>query len=161
MRARLVCVCVCVRACVRVLAFVYLCIYVYGLVLEGWGGLTRGCRRRHTVLSSSLGALVGAHLRAAVQAAAPPLVLAWKWVTLGRFIVGVGVLLVTRAVVKAVALPAMTRIVTALRGGARPANPRADYGVEMPVKFATYLSVGLNAVYTVPILFVRLGLASE
>ena len=110
------------------------------------------------VLSAALGALWGAHLRADVQALVPPIVLHWRWVTLARFGLGVGALVATRAVVKALALPVMTALVSVARG-ARPANPKACYAVELPTKFFTYTAVGLCAVYAVPLAFEAFGLS--
>uniref|UniRef100_A0A4W3GVZ0 Sphingosine-1-phosphate phosphatase 1 n=1 Tax=Callorhinchus milii TaxID=7868 RepID=A0A4W3GVZ0_CALMI len=74
-----------------------------------------------------------------------------------RFGLGVAVLLVTRAVLKAVTIPLACKIFRISCTDTRQARKRME--VELPYRYITYGTVGFNALFLVPFLFKYLNLS--
>ncbi|KAM8804921.1 sphingosine-1-phosphate phosphatase 2 [Eudromia elegans] len=118
-----------------------------------------------TILGAGAGATVGFWLNNQYVAAAyagggfgpgfPPLSGAVLAVMLARFLVGIGVVLVTRHLVKSAVLGAL-RYCYKFPVGDREARRRLE--VEVPYKFVTYSAVGFSATVVVPLLHQLLGL---
>ncbi|XP_043111507.1 sphingosine-1-phosphate phosphatase 1 [Puntigrus tetrazona] len=73
-----------------------------------------------------------------------------------RFLLGVLILLATRAVMKALTIPLVCWIFGIPSGDVRKARQHME--VELPYRYIVYGTVGLNALFLVPFLFARVGL---
>lgn len=68
-----------------------------------------------------------------------------------RLVLGVLVLVGTRALMKAVTLPLVCRVVGVPGGDARKARQHME--VELPYRYIVYAAVGFNVLFLVPLLF--------
>ncbi|XP_058652246.1 sphingosine-1-phosphate phosphatase 1 isoform X2 [Onychostoma macrolepis] len=73
-----------------------------------------------------------------------------------RFLLGVIILLATRAVMKALTIPLICWLFGIPRGDVRKARQHME--VELPYRYIVYGTVGLNSLFLVPFLFARVGL---
>ncbi|TRZ01158.1 hypothetical protein DNTS_002838, partial [Danionella cerebrum] len=73
-----------------------------------------------------------------------------------RFFLGVLILLATRAVMKALTIPLVCRLFGIPCDDVRKARQHME--VELPYRYIVYGTVGLNALYLVPLLFAHAGL---
>ncbi|RXN10518.1 sphingosine-1-phosphate phosphatase 1 [Labeo rohita] len=73
-----------------------------------------------------------------------------------RFVLGVIILLATRAVMKALTIPLVCRLLGIPSNDVRKARQHME--VELPYRYIVYGTVGLNALFLVPFLFARVGL---
>ncbi|XP_006632397.2 sphingosine-1-phosphate phosphatase 1 [Lepisosteus oculatus] len=86
----------------------------------------------------------------------PPLSAALVGRCLVRFVLGVAVLLATRAVMKALTIPLACRLFRIPCHDVRQARQRME--VELPYRYIVYGTVGFNALFLVPFLFSYLNL---
>ncbi|KAL0178374.1 hypothetical protein M9458_027268, partial [Cirrhinus mrigala] len=70
-----------------------------------------------------------------------------------RFVLGVIILLATRAVMKALTIPLVCRLFGIPSNDVRKARQHME--VELPYRYIVYGTVGLNALFLVPFLFAR------
>lgn len=87
---------------------------------------------------------------------APPLSLGLLGWSLLRFILGVMMLIVTRAVMKALTIPLVCRAVGIPSWDVRKA--RQNMQVELPYRYIVYWTVGFSAFFLVPFVFSCIGL---
>ncbi|XP_058239905.1 sphingosine-1-phosphate phosphatase 1 isoform X2 [Hemibagrus wyckioides] len=87
---------------------------------------------------------------------APPLSLGLLGWSLLRFILGVLMLIVTRAVMKALTIPLVCRAVGIPSGDVRKA--RQNMQVELPYRYIVYWTIGFSAFFLVPFVFSCIGL---
>ncbi|KAK3574016.1 hypothetical protein QTP86_034403 [Hemibagrus guttatus] len=87
---------------------------------------------------------------------APPLSLGLLGWSLLRFILGVMMLIVTRAVMKALTIPLVCRVVGIPSGDVRKA--RQNMQVELPYRYIVYWAVGFSAFFLIPFIFSCIGL---
>ncbi|CAM4725809.1 unnamed protein product [Leuciscus chuanchicus] len=73
-----------------------------------------------------------------------------------RFVLGVLILLATRAVMKALTIPLVCWLFGIPSGDVRKARQHME--VELPYRYIVYGAVGLNAHFLVPFLFIQMGL---
>lgn len=81
----------------------------------------------------------------------PPLSLGLVAMTLLRVVLGVLVLVATRAVMKAIAIPLVCRVSGVPSGDVRKARQHME--VELPYRYIVYGAVGFNVLFLVPLLF--------
>uniref|UniRef100_A0AAV2JFI4 Phosphatidic acid phosphatase type 2/haloperoxidase domain-containing protein n=1 Tax=Knipowitschia caucasica TaxID=637954 RepID=A0AAV2JFI4_KNICA len=88
----------------------------------------------------------------AALATAPPLTPTLLAVMAIRLVVGVAVLVATRAVMKAVTLTTLCRVLR-LGGGGDMRQARQHMEVELPYRYIVYGTVGFNVLFLVPLFF--------
>lgn len=88
---------------------------------------------------------------------APPLSLGLFGWSLLRFVLGVLMLMVTRAVMKALTIPLVCHVVGISSQDVRRA--RQHMQVELPYRYIVYWTVGFSAFFLVPFIFSRVGLS--
>ncbi|XP_067277599.1 sphingosine-1-phosphate phosphatase 1 [Pseudorasbora parva] len=86
----------------------------------------------------------------------PSLTLSLIGLCLLRFLLGVLILLATRAIMKALTIPLVCRLFGIPSGDVRKARQHME--VELPYRYIVYGAVGLNAHFLVPFLFIHVGL---
>ncbi|KAJ0009219.1 hypothetical protein NQD34_016634 [Periophthalmus magnuspinnatus] len=82
----------------------------------------------------------------------PPLSFSLFVTALVRLIIGVAVLVLTRAVMKAITLTTLCRVLR-LGGGGDVRRARQHMEVELPYRYIVYGTVGFNVLFLVPLLF--------
>lgn len=86
----------------------------------------------------------------------PPFTLSLIGINALRFILGVIILLATRAVMKALTIPLVCRLLGIPSNDIRKARQHME--VELPYRYITYGTVGFNALFFVPFVFSHIGL---
>ncbi|KAJ6669294.1 hypothetical protein lerEdw1_008103 [Lerista edwardsae] len=116
-----------------------------------------------TILGAGAGAIIGVwinihianHSVADVAHSIPSVTAALIWVTFAKVLVGIGVLLVIRQLIKSVILKALCLW---YKVSTNDLEAIQQIEIEVPYKFITYTSVGLSATALVPLLHEFLGL---
>lgn len=73
--------------------------------------------------------------------------------TIGKCLIGYGILFLTRSIIKKIGFEILVRILPK-----SDTDPSKRYAVEIPTKFVTYAAIGFNAVFTCPFIHHTLGL---
>lgn len=113
------------------------------------------------ILGSGAGITLASHVNARLGFSRDPLSLSlalpsvtpWLFLTvLLRMIIGVAVLMLTRAVMKAVTLASLCRVFPSTAGG-DVRRARQHMHIELPYRYIVYSTVGFNVLFLVPLLF--------
>ncbi|KAL2098625.1 hypothetical protein ACEWY4_005105 [Coilia grayii] len=137
---------------------------LFSFTLDTWS-TSRGDTAQ--ILGSGAGVALASHLNrhlgllpdppaSALPLRAPPLGLALVGTCMLRSLLGVLLLLVTRAIMKAVMIPLACRVAGVPSGDVRRARQHME--VELPYRYIVYGTVGFNALFLVPLVFSHLGL---
>ncbi|XP_066535976.1 sphingosine-1-phosphate phosphatase 1 [Hoplias malabaricus] len=138
---------------------------LFSFTLDTWS-TSRGDTAQ--ILGTGAGIAVASHLNyqldlipdppaSALPFPAPTLSFSLVGLCLLRFVLGVLVVLATRAVMKALTVPLVCWFVGIPSGDARKA--RQHMQVELPYRYIVYWTVGFSAFFLVPYLFVCIGLS--
>lgn len=138
---------------------------LFSFTLDTWS-TSRGDTAQ--ILGTGAGIAVSSHLNhqlaliidpptSALPIQPPPLSVGLFGWSLLRFILGVVMLVVTRAVMKALTIPLVCRAVGISSRDVRKA--RQHMQVELPYRYIVYWTVGFSAFFLVPFIFSRVGLS--
>lgn len=139
---------------------------LFSFTLDTWS-TSRGDTAQ--ILGSGAGIALGSHvnhqlglipdpLPSQLPFSIPPLTPGLAGACLARFCLGVAVLLLTRAVMKALTIPLVCRVAGVSTADVRKARQHME--VELPYRYIVYGTVGFNTVYLAPQIFRWLGLTS-
>lgn len=138
---------------------------LFSFTLDTWS-TSRGDTAQ--ILGSGAGVALASHLNthlgllpdpplSSLPLRAPPLSAALAGVCALRFLLGVCLLLVTRAIMKALTIPLVCHVTGVSSADVRKA--RQHMQVELPYRYIVYGTVGFNALFLVPMVFNYLGLS--
>ncbi|XP_062378400.1 sphingosine-1-phosphate phosphatase 1 [Sardina pilchardus] len=139
---------------------------LFSFTLDTWS-TSRGDTAQ--ILGSGAGVALASHLNthlgllpdaddSQLPLTAPPLTAALAGVCALRFVLGVLLLLLTRALMKAVTVPLVCRLTGVCGADVRRARQHMQC-VELPYRYIVYGTVGFNALFLVPLVFSYLGLS--